>query len=122
MSHHRATPEPPTGIRQTTIGTQIIRLIFSIIYINIFMLWIKIYFYRLIWLNENIYIVVIFRTRQIPKNIFSDIFWQKTFYTKTIMFFFRKITVNIPSALTKGVNSADYNQPGTRNQEPTGSG
>jgi hypothetical protein len=57
-SRHRATVRPspgntgpPTSLRHTTIETQIIRLFF---YINIFMLWIKIDFYRLIWFNENI--------------------------------------------------------------------
>jgi hypothetical protein len=49
-------------------------LIFILFYINISMLWIKIDFYKLIWLNENIKKkkFVIFRTCQTLKNVFGE--------------------------------------------------
>jgi len=52
---------------------------------------IKIDFYRLIWLNKNIKKIVIFRTRQTPKNAFSEKYFSEKwlplnhFTTETIL-------------------------------------
>jgi len=52
-------------------------VIFILFYINIYMFWIKIDFYRLIWLTKNIKKIVIFHTRQTPKNVFDEKYFKK---------------------------------------------